>query len=230
VSANRVKWVAAALFTAAVVLAGAEDTFAQSPAPKKHRPELDFGVVWTGGASYGSSDATLTTPSGGSQALFLTTSRLGAGIGVETHLAFRITGRLRAEVSGTWSRADLRTSVSGDFEGAAPATLALGVSLFGAEGSALWYFRRPGRVEPFVRGGAGWLRELTSDGSLSDDGLVANIGAGVKYWWRQRDRGVLKGVGFRSEARISIRSGGLALGTKTVHASPAAAVSLMMGF
>jgi hypothetical protein len=221
---------AMASLIAVCALASAEAAFAQSSASTNRRVQLDVGLVWTGGVSYGSSDANLTTPSGGAQALFSTSSLMSAGVGLETHLTFRVNGPLSGEVSGTWSHANLQTSVTGDLEGAAPSTLALGISRFGAEGSALWCFRRDGRVEPFLRGGAGWLRELTGAGTLSRDGLVGNLGGGVKYWWRKRDRGVLRGLGLRSEVRLAVRSGGLALGTKTVFVSPAAGVSLMVGF
>ena len=201
---------------------------AQTPATS-HRPEVDLGLVWAGGGSLGSTDANLSTPTGSSQPLFSTNNELGASAGVEAHLAFRLTGRLGAEVSASWLRADLRSRVTADFEGADPVTSTLATSRVVLEGSGLWYFARRGRIEPFVRGGAGWFRELTSDNVLSSDGVVANAGAGMKYWWRERGRGFLRRLGLRSELRLVMRSGGLSLGTKRRVVAPAATVSAIIG-
>jgi hypothetical protein len=200
-----------------------------APAPS-HRPEIVVNVLWTGGAGYGSSSANLTTPAGSPQPLYSTASRLAAGAGAEVQLDFRVTAHLRAQASGTWSRADLVTEVRADFEGVAPLTATLPVSLFTVEGSAVWSFHPRGRLEPFARAGAGWLRERTSDGGLRADGLVVNAGGGVKYWWRRQPRGLLKRFGLESEVRLAVRSGALTLGTRTMLAAPAVTVGAMVGF
>jgi hypothetical protein len=207
----------------------ASDSRAQTPAAaKRHRLEVDVGGSWTGGGTYGNADANLTTPSGGTRPLFSISSTRGKGTGLEAHVPFG-SGRLRAEGSGSWSRATVRSAVTDDFEGAAPATLELGLSIFTAEGSVLWFVRR-GKVEPFLRGGAGWLRELTSDNALSADGFVANAGAGVKYWWRARDRGFPRRLGLRLEGRVVMRRGGIDLGPTRRMTSPALVAGAMIGF
>ena len=132
------------------------------------------------------------------------------------------------EVSGTWGQADLRSQISGDFEGAAPITATNRLTVFTVEGSGIWYFRGRGRLEPFVRAGAGWMRQLTADEALAGDGTIANAGAGVKYWYFERDRGRLKRLGLRFEARAVGRFGGLELGTKDRLISPAVSVSARM--
>lgn len=202
---------------------------AQTVAPER-RAEIDVGIVWTGAGSFGSRDANLTTPGGGNLALFSTSSRLTPGFGPEAHIAFRVSKRLRAELTGAWSRTKFETRVTSDFEGASAVTTTLPVSVFSVEGSAVWYFGRRGRLEPFARGGAGWMRELTSDSILTANGVIANAGAGMKYWWHERSRGRFRRLGLRAEARLVTRSGGLSLGAGTRVAGPAMSISAILGF
>lgn len=215
--------VRAGLLAACLALTAA-NAFAQARAPRKPPTrELDLGVAWTGRSSYGSADANLTTVGGGTQPLFSTSNEMGAGAAIEAHLAFRVTNHLRAEATGSWLRSELRTRTSADFEGAEPLTLSLKVSSFSAEGSGLWSFRPRQKFDPFVRAGAGWVRELTDGGVLAADSLVANVGGGVKYWWGQR-------VGLRSEVRAVIRSGGLDVATGSRRVTPAVAASVAFRF
>ncbi len=214
----------------AVFLAGATAASAQALPPKERRAELDVGLAWTGAAALGSVNANLTAPDGSAFVLFSTSNDIGPGVGPELRLAIRVTRRLRAEVSGSWSHADLRSRISGDFEGASGVTSSLRISVFSVEGSALWSFLRRGKLEAFLRAGGGWMRELTSDNVLSADGVIASGGAGVKYWWRERDRGFLNHLGLRSEVRLVSRSGGLSLGTSRRLLTPGASAGVMIGF
>jgi hypothetical protein len=203
---------------------------AQASAVRARGPEIDLGAVWTRGGAYGSANANLTTPAGTPQPLFTAATSLGAEIALDARLAFRVAGPLRAEVSGTWGRADLRSHITGDFEGAAPVTVSDRLTVFTIQGAGIWYFHRRGKLEPFVRAGAGWMRELTTDAALAGDGRIANAGAGVKYWWFERDRGWLKRLGLRSDARVVGRFGGLELGTKDRLIAPAVGVNAIIGF
>ena len=38
-----------------------------------------------------------------------------------------------------------------------------------------------------------------------EDGVIANAGAGMKYWWRERPRGALRRLGLRVEGRASMQ-------------------------
>lgn len=204
------------------MLAG--NAFAQvRPARKPPARELDLGLTWTGRTPYGSADANLTTGSGGTRPLFSTTSEMGPGAAIEAHLGFQLTRHLGAEASGSWQRSELRTRTSADFEGAEPATLTEPVSSFTAAASGVWSLRPRKKCEPFLHGGAGWMRELTEGGVLASDSLVVSVGGGVKYWWRQ-------GFGLRSEVRAVIRSGGLELAGSSRRVSPAVGVSAAFRF
>lgn len=189
-----------------------------------------MGLAWIGGGSFGSANANLTAPDGSAFVLFSTKNEIGPSVGPDVRLAVRLTRRLRAEVSGNWSHADLRSQISADVEGAEGVTSTLRISVFAVDGSVLWSFARQGRLEAFLRAGAGWMRELTSDKVLSADGAIASGGAGVKYWWREKDRGFLNHVGLRSELSLVSRSGGLSLGTSRRLLTPGATAGVMIGF
>ena len=203
---------------------------AQTARRDERKAEVDVGLVWTGGGSFGSRAASLTAPDGSPYVLFSTTNEISAGVGPEAHLTFRVTRHLRAEATGSWTRPELRSRISSDVEGVGAITSTLGVSAFTAEGSAVWCFQRRGKLEPFLRGGAGWLRELTRDKLLSANAVIASGGGGVKYWWRERDRGLLKRLGLRLDLRLVTRSGGLSLGTGRRLISPAATMGAIVGF
>jgi hypothetical protein len=200
----------------------------QSPA-RAPKFEVDVGAAFIGSGTFGSANANLTSPSG-SLTLFSTANDLTASIGPEAHVVFGLSRRLQAELSGTWSRAELQSRISGDAEGAEAATSTLGISLYTVETSIVWYPRRHRKLDPFVRGGAGWLREVTNDGTLSADGVIASGAAGVKYWLREDNRRTLKRFGLRAEVRVVSRSGGLSLDLAKRLIAPALGVSAILGF
>jgi len=206
---------------------------AAAPRPASARDrgiELAIGVGWTGSISFNSSNANLQAPDGSSLTLFQTSSEESSAAGLEAHLGFRVTRRLSAEVSGTWSKAEIRTSLSGDFEGAEPIAATVEMSRFTVEGSALWTVITHGRAQFFVRGGAGWLREVDDTSVLIEDGTIVNLGGGMKYWWRDQPRGALRKLGARVEARAAIRSGGISLDERSPRVAPAIAGGVIIGF
>ena len=212
------------------VLATAGQAWAQARPANKLHLQIDAGVAWTGGGSYGSASADLTRPDGGSQPLFVVSNELGAEVAMDVHLSFHAMGRLRTEITGSLGRADARARVSGDAEGAASITAANRLTIVTIQGAGVWTLRRRGHKEPFFRAGAGWMRELTNDNSLAGDGTIFNAGAGVKYWWIERPRGSLKMLGLRVEARLVGRFGGLDVGTKSHLVRPGLTAALTMGF
>lgn len=164
-------WVGCALLSASAASA-------QTPTGSPRRVEIGVTAVWATRGSLGSANANLTTSGGSNLVVFSTHNTFGPTVGPEVHLGVRLTKRLSAEVSGAWTAGDLRSDISGDLEGAAATSATLRVSLFTVEGSAIWSFARHGKLEPFLRGGGGWMRQLTSDQALSANGSVAGGGAG----------------------------------------------------
>jgi len=211
-----------ALLTCLLVLAGAQASFAQTPATTSRRPEVDVDLIWLAGASAGSQNANLTAPDGSALVLFSSSQRVGPAFGPEAHVGFRLTRHLSAEVTGSWTHAELRSSLSADFEGAPPVTATERISMFTLEGSGVWFLARRGKWQPFLRGGAGWLRELTSDSAVAADGVIAHGGAGVKYWFNR--------FGLRSEVRVVSRSEGLLFGNSRRLNSIAGTIGVMIRF
>ena len=215
----------------ALAMAGSAEaqTTSQSTSAKR-KIEIDAGILFVGSATFAPANANLTKPDGTPLVLFSTANDLTASLGAEVHVVFPLNRRLQAELTGTWSRADFQSRISADFEGAEPVTATLGLSMYTVETSVVFYLKRHGKLDPFVRGGAGWLREVTDGGDLSADGVVANGGAGVKYWLRERDRGAFKRLGLRAEFRVVSRSGGLSLDLSRRVIAPAGSVSAILGF
>lgn len=220
-----------ALWIAALaVLAAGRPAEAQPSAPAARRPaELSLGGSFLGQTSFGSLDAELLRSDGTPTTIFRTETALRPGFGLEAHLGFGLSKALWAEASGTWTRADFRTEVSGDIEGVGTAVLTESVFRFGVDGSVLWLFAQRGKATWFVRGGAGWMRELTGRSSLLEDGLVGHAGVGVKYLWKDPARARFSPVGFRIEGRALLRSGGLSIGEDRVRFTPVVAGSLIIG-
>jgi len=213
-----------------MVVAGAQASFAQTPAATSRKPEIDVSMIAIAGASAGSQNANLTAPDGSPFLLFSSSQRVGPAFGPEVQVGFGLTRHLSAEVTGSWTHAELRSSLSADFEGAAPVTATERLSMFTLSGSGVWSFARRGKWQPFLRGGAGWLRELTSDSAVAADGAIAHGGGGVKYWWRDRPRGAFKRFGVRTEARFVSRHDGLSFGNGRRLNAIAGTVGVMIGF
>jgi hypothetical protein len=210
-------------------LAVASVAFAQTPAPRGRAVELGIGISWAGATSQGSSDINFQAPDGSSLTVGKTESRLSPGIGLEARLGFRLSSRVSADVTGRWTRAEFQQKVSGDIESADAATLTARMSRFSLGGTTLWQLSRHGKTEVFALAGLHWFREV-AEGSLVEDGLGVDVGAGLKYLWRDQARGRLKRVGLRIEGRLDIRSAGISLGPPSRRVSPVFAGSLLVGF
>ncbi len=200
-----------------------------SPARAQTAPPrvlVDVGAVVVGGASLGSTNATYTTPTGDAFTLFSSSQSWSSGAGIVGHLLIRVTPRLALEVAGSWTRPELRSSITGDFEGAADTTATQRVSQFLTSGGLVVSFKPRGKWTPFVRGAVGWLRHLSDDETLYQDGAFADLGGGVKYVWAEK-RGHLRPYGLRADVWMNVRSGGLDAAVKTRVISPGFSASLI---
>ena len=188
-----------------------------------------MGGVASGAAPAGDVNATLIDSNGNALSLFKTANRIAPGIGAELHVAVRVRPRLRIELSGAWRRADLESEVTSDFEDASAITVGQGMNQFTVEGSVVYGFARRGKIDPFLRAGAGWLREITADRALVENGLSANLGGGIKYWVRESRPGLFGRLALRVEARLAVRHGGIAFGDAGVRLAPTLAAGLVIG-
>ena len=229
-------WRSTALAAVAAVILGAALVRAQpalSPIPEPGRMELGIGAIWIGRASLGSRDANETTGTGGTFRLFASSTELASASGVEGRVAVRVMRRLDAEVFASYTTPQLQAHIDSDAESSsAPLTIAGTIQQFAIGGAALWYPRVPrlgGRARLFVRGGAGYLRQLENDGTLIVTGRTYEAGAGLTFMVVSRARGLWKGIGARADARAVVRQKGVAFDDRA-HVSPAAGASLFVRF
>jgi hypothetical protein len=224
-AARRVVWVAV------VICLTAAPVKAQSSQPAPGRVGVGFGLIWTGSQSLGSSDATETTGSGGDLVLFHTSSELTSRVGFEARVGVRVWRSLEVEASGTYATPQIRTQISGDFEGAAPITATEKVQQFSIVGGVLWRLpsiRQGSKLTPFVTGGGGYLRQLHEGDTLAESGQLYQLGGGVEYLFSRGSSGV-KGIGVRADVRAVFRTKGVAFDDGH-SVSPAFAASLYARF
>ena len=191
----------------------------QTPAPRARSFELSAGGIALGPVDFGSATASLIANQSAApeSTLFRADSRLGVGIGLDGRLAFNITRALAVEGGFVWTRATLESRITSDVEGVPDVTLAQELDTYFVEASAVWHLNdlafAGGRALPFVAGGAGYMRQLDDEQMLTTDnpGTVYHAGGGVKYFFLQRPRGFIRGLGLRGDARIYVRTGGVEL-------------------
>jgi hypothetical protein len=206
----------------------ARPAVAQAPNPPHPRAELSVTALWEGPALVGARAAEFTRPSGEPLTIFTTRTRLVPGVGVGASFGLRVGSNLSIEGAGRWRRAEWRTRIAEDVDGAAVVTLTTRIDRLGADGAVLWTARRSGPAEFFLRTGAGWTRQFISDGAYVVDGSVAHIGAGVKYWTRTRPGGAGR-VGVRVEGFLAVRLRGLTVGEDAARLAPGLAGGLIIG-
>jgi hypothetical protein len=201
------------------------------PRPAARSLEAAFGALWVGTMPLGDRSADLSRPDGGPQSLFRTDVSIGPGPGAEVHVSKAVSPGFAAELSGSWTRLEVRTEVTADTEGAALVTATTSLSRISIEGSGLWTLAGDGDATSFfVRAGGGWMRELAAGAVLGAAGAVGNAGAGVKYWWGTSIPGRGRRWGLRVDGRAVLRWRGVDLGTRAVRVAPAASANLMIRF
>jgi hypothetical protein len=224
--------VAARVLTGVVlVAAGVVPAAGQTMQPRSEPKPWEFagGVTLIAPVTLDTPDASLVDPAGGPFTLFALRGETGAGFGVEAMLSTLAGGRVDAEIAGSFTRFDVRALIESDTEDVPDVTLAETLTRFGIEGAAVWRLSESERATWFARGGIGWLRELTSDDSVAEDGLFVNVGAGVKYWLKvsptTRSR-----FGVRVEGRALFRRRGIELEDRTFRLWPVLAGSAVFRF
>ena len=86
--------------------------------------------------------------------------------------------------------------------------------------------RTPGGQPPFARGAVSWLRHLSHDQTLYQDGIALDLGGGVDYVWRTKG-GHVKPYGLRADVFMNMRSGGIDAAAKSRVIAPAIGLSLI---
>jgi hypothetical protein len=211
----------------------------QTSSPRPRSFELSAGGIAVGPVDFGSATASLIANQSAApeSTLFRASSTLGTGLGLDGRVAFNITRALAVEGGFVWTRATLESRITSDVEGVPNTTVAQDLDTYFIEASAVWHLNAlslaGGRVLPFVAGGAGYLRQLDEQAVLTseDSGTVYHAGGGVKYFFLQRRRGFIRGLGLRTDARLYVRSGGVELDEdKTRRNQWAVATALVVRF
>jgi hypothetical protein len=213
----RLAWFVAALGCWQAAPAGA-----QTPAPASGWHGVDFTIAAAGiGSSpLASRDVTLTAPDGSPYLLYRISDRLSVGKSVELHIGLPLFGRLRVEAIGSFSRSQLRSSLSNDVEGATAVVATSRLSRFTVEGAALWLIKDSGRLQLFARGGGGWMRELAGNDEVGRDGGIVSVGGGMIWWWRTDGPVFFKRFGLRAEALATGRRSGQWFGNRAITVAP----------
>ena len=186
-----------------------------TPVRPLRRLEVAGGVGVFSGGSLGTGDADIranaTSPT--PFRLFSTDSALGRAPVVEARLSTALTRRYEIEGRFSFSRPELRTSISADAENAPGLTIVERVDQYQIDGALLVLFDevRLGSAVPFASAGAGYLRQLHEGLTVIESGRVYHIGGGVKHWFLTRARGAVRAAGVRADARLYVLSGGIAV-------------------
>jgi hypothetical protein len=214
---------------AGFILAAAASASAQDRLPGRF--EVGGGVVWTGSASAGSSDAAESTSSGGSSTIFSTSTRLAGVAGIRIHAAVRVARAVDVEALATYSKPTLQTNVSGDIENASAVTATESVTQYMVGGGVLWYLPTPptSRLRLFAAGYGAYLRQLHESNTLAATGQSYQIGGGIKWMVPLQRKSWIKAFGFRADAGAVARRKGVFF-NDTARFSPIAAASLAVRF
>jgi len=190
---------------AACALLSSSAAFAQA-SPRGGSVEIGGGLVFSNGFDLGSRAAletrNSTTDTSGTP-LFQTSSTLESAAGGQARLGVYVTRALSVEGGFLLTKPSVKTSLSGDFEQAANATVSESLSHYVIDGSALYHFG-VGRAVPFVLGGVGYVRDVHEGGSLVETGSEYHAGGGIKYWFGSGKHH----FGFRGDVGFSSRDGG----------------------
>ena len=210
-----------ALFAIFAVPAAAQT---RPPAPAQRGPsipriDLSVGTGFIGGSGLGDANADLRGRSSAPLQLFASSSRLGSSYPLEVRLGYRLTPRYTLEMRGSWSRPELQTSITGDFESAPAATVAEQVDLYTLDLGLLVTFNRPGAraMMPFLSGGVGYAGAVHEGLTLLENGVIYRGGGGIKYPMAVRNRARFKTIGVRVDGALIFMSGGLADGFGTTY-------------
>jgi hypothetical protein len=187
-----------------------------------------------GGASLGSADANLRANATTKQPyrLFSTDSDVATGKSLHARVGFALSRRFAVESGVVFSHPRIRTSVSGDVEGAPALTVDEAVDQYFIEAALvvrLDEIRLGRRTVPFVAGGVGYLRQLHEGLTVIEEGHLYHLGGGVRHWLLTRDRGFVKSAGLRADGRVYVLVSGISFdGRPGPHI--AASGSFFLGF
>ena len=198
---------------AIAILCSAPQADAQTSlaAPGPKRFTVSAGLIANGGYELGDRNAELRGNSGTGATTFTLFHADGAMervAGFEARFAYALSRALSIEVGGTTSRPDVNVTIEQDVESSGTTLVAETLSQYSVDVGGLFKLpwpRQTPRLQPYVIGGAGYLRQLHEDRLLVETGHTIFGGGGVQYAFRTRGYP----LGVRAEARLVRRVGGI---------------------
>jgi hypothetical protein len=196
----------------AILLAAAPASAQTDPPVRRIEVEAGAGIIM--GASLGSAEANLRANAATRQPypLFATASRIESQPSLHARVGVALSRRFAVEGGVIVSQPRIRTSVSGDVEGAPALSVDERIDQYIVEASLLVRLdeiRLGDRTVPFVAGGAGYLRQLHEGLTVIEEGHLYHLGGGVKHWLLARDRGFIRSAGLRADGRLYVMVGGV---------------------
>lgn len=189
--------------------------------PRAGATELTLGGSWTGGQDGGTVVANLTGNTGepANVQLFRSESSLRPVFGGNVALAVYLSRSLAVEAGFHYSRPQVRSRLTSDFEDAPSVTATTTLAQYLFTGSLVYHFATTGRLTPFVAGGAGHIRDAYDGNNLIETGTEYHGLTGVKMRVGRRGK-----AGFRFDVGVSVRDGGFTLkdGRRTAPVASAA--------
>jgi hypothetical protein len=175
--------------------------------------EVSAAALWLAPASLGTRAATMTrNGSSAAYTYFQADGHLGGALGVDARATYNLSHLFAIEGGFVFSKPQVTFSISRDAEGASVTADGERITQVFADGNLLVFPRRlrfaGGRGHGFVEAGAGYLRQLHVGNLNLDSGTVYNAGGGMKYYFKMRPRGLVKGLGVRVDVRAYYRRGG----------------------
>ena len=224
----------AAALVAAVTLAPLSGAVAQGrPAPAIRWVEVDTGGGLLGGVALGTVDANLRANERTEQPhrLFTSEHRFDRAGQFQVRASRPWGARWAIEGGVTVSHPVLRADVRDDVEGAPAITIIETLDQYFFEAGVAFAIDelRVGRLQPFVTGGAGYLRQLHEGQTVIEHGQLFQAGGGVKYPFVSRASGLIRSAGIRGDVRAYLLRGGVEVeGRPKPHA--AISGSVFVGF
>jgi hypothetical protein len=201
-----------------------------APAAPGRAMEVAIGGTWSAPVGLGSLAGEFFSSSGGSFSQFEAENRFGQGFGVDVRIGVPVGQRERfwIEGIGALARTSLQTRITNDVETNDDVTVSEHALRYGVGGAARLVLGGGAASEWFLRGGAGWLREVAAGSALVENGISSEIGVGWTY--TLRSRAGRRRLGLRLDGRLEMRSGGVTFGEDKLRFGPVVGGALTMGF
>ncbi len=200
--------------------------------PRAGSVEIGGGVVWSGGFDQGSVSAEETrnsTTNNSRFVLFTAAPKAESVAGAQARVGVYVTKPFSVEGGVEYGRPVISARLGDDAESAADVNATETLTRIIVDGSGVFHLTglsfNDGRGVPFLRAGAGYVRELHEKNEVIETGSEYHVGGGLKLWFGQGKHR----TGVRVDGGLLFRKGGADTGDKRRRV-PTAGASLVYLF